>query len=62
LNFVAGLAIMALALLAERGAMDRQAHWDRVYDTKSSAELSWYQAEPTVSLRLIDAAGFIPST
>jgi hypothetical protein len=42
--------------------MNRQAHWDRVYETRAPAELSWYQAEPTLSLRLIEAAGFTPST
>jgi hypothetical protein len=42
--------------------MDRQAHWNRVFDANASADLSWYQAEPTLSLQLIDAAGLSPST
>ena len=42
--------------------MDRQAYWNRIYDTTPSTELSWHQAEPTLSLRLIDAAGFTPSS
>jgi hypothetical protein len=42
--------------------MTRQAHWNRVYETRASAEVSWYQPEPTLSLRLINAAGFTPST
>jgi hypothetical protein len=42
--------------------MNRQAHWNRVFETKASAEVSWYQREPTLSLRLIEAAGFTPST
>jgi hypothetical protein len=46
----------------EQYIMDRQAHWNRIYDATASAELSWYQAEPTLSLRLIDAAGFTPSS
>ena len=29
---------------------DRKAHWERVYATKSAAELSWYQQRPTRSL------------
>ena len=33
--------------------MDRQAHWDSVYSNKSETEVSWYQAEPTLSLQLI---------
>ena len=35
--------------------MDRQAHWQRVYTTKKPAELSWYQLEPEISLRLLTA-------
>jgi Methyltransferase domain len=32
-------------------------HWDGVYDRSAVTELSWFQAEPTVSLDLIGAAG-----
>jgi 2-polyprenyl-3-methyl-5-hydroxy-6-metoxy-1,4-benzoquinol methylase len=28
-------------------------HWETVYTTKAPTELSWFQSEPTVSLRLI---------
>lgn len=42
--------------------MTARAHWNRVYETKAPAEVSWYQPEPTLSLRLIEAAGFTPST
>src|SRR4029453_17003094 len=38
-------------------APDRQAHWDNVYRTKGEDEVSWFQANPTVSLDLIHAAG-----
>lgn len=37
--------------------MDRKQHWERVYETKVEREPSWFQAEPAVSLRLLDAAG-----
>jgi hypothetical protein len=40
----------------------RQTHWEHVFATKASNEVSWYQAEPTTSLRLIEAAGAGPST
>ena len=40
--------------------MDRKAHWDRVYTTKATDALSWFQASPDTSLRLIDAAGLPP--
>ena len=37
--------------------MDRRQHWERVYQTKDSTELSWFQADPSMSLRLLDAGG-----
>ena len=33
--------------------MDRKAHWETVYGKKKSTEVSWYQPEPEISLRLI---------
>jgi SAM-dependent methyltransferase len=40
------------------GTMDqRQAHWDSVYATRKADEVSWYQARPGVSLRLIERTG-----
>lgn len=35
----------------------RAEHWDRVYRTRQSDEVSWFQPEPTLSLELISAAG-----
>jgi len=37
-------------------SMNRQAHWDRIYTTKASDAVSWFEPEPITSLRLIDAA------
>jgi SAM-dependent methyltransferase len=31
------------------------AHWDEVYATRVSSSLSWFQREPVVSLRLVEA-------
>ena len=42
--------------------MDRRAHWNSVYTAKASDAVSWFQLEPTVSLRLIDAAGLTAAT
>ena len=42
--------------------MDLRAHWDRVYTTKPSDAVSWFQREPTLSLRLLDAVGLMPDT
>ena len=33
---------------------DRQAHWQSVYRDRPAGEVSWYQAEPTLSLSLIN--------
>ncbi len=37
--------------------MDRQAHWQKVYEAKPEDQVSWFQAHPTVSLALIGEAG-----
>jgi 2-polyprenyl-3-methyl-5-hydroxy-6-metoxy-1,4-benzoquinol methylase len=34
---------------------ERSEHWERLYATKSTTEVSWYQREPAVSLRLIES-------
>lgn len=34
-----------------------QAHWQTVYKAKAHDEVSWFQAEPTVSLAMISALG-----
>ncbi|CCE02493.1 class I SAM-dependent methyltransferase [Bradyrhizobium sp. STM 3809] len=36
---------------------DRSTHWQTVYTTKAETEVSWYQDEPAMSLRLIRDAG-----
>jgi 2-polyprenyl-3-methyl-5-hydroxy-6-metoxy-1,4-benzoquinol methylase len=33
--------------------IDRKAHWENIYSTKGEAGVSWYQAEPCLSLELI---------
>jgi hypothetical protein len=40
----------------------RQEHWERVYRTKASEDVSWFQNEPATSLRLLEAAGLSPHT
>lgn len=37
--------------------MDRKAYWERIYTDKSPQAVSWYQAEPSLSLQLIQHAG-----
>ncbi|KPK38214.1 MAG: hypothetical protein AMJ69_09015 [Gammaproteobacteria bacterium SG8_47] len=33
--------------------MDPKAHWERIYQDRSPASVSWYQREPTLSLAMI---------
>lgn len=35
--------------------MDRRSHWENVYHTKSATDVSWFEAEPTTSLSLIQS-------
>jgi len=44
------------------GTMDRRAHWDHIYATRASNEVSWFQSEPTVSLRLLQSSGLTVAT
>lgn len=47
---------------AEEWEMDRKAHWQKVYETKAPDAVSWFQERPTVSARLLEAAGISPAT
>ena len=40
---------------------DRQAHWDDRYRTIGSEHVSWYEAEPKLSLELMDLVGASPT-
>jgi len=42
--------------------MDTKAHWERVYSTKQSHEVSWFQAIPAPSLALLERAGISQHT
>lgn len=42
--------------------MERTEHWNRVYATKSEREVSWFEALPELSLRMMEAAGLTPDT
>jgi SAM-dependent methyltransferase len=43
-------------------AMDRRQHWEEIYWTKPSDGVSWFQAEPSLSLRLLEGAGLGPAS
>jgi trans-aconitate methyltransferase len=38
-------------------SLERQAHWQNVYQTKGEREVSWFEETPTISLDLIRATG-----
>jgi len=40
--------------------LERQAHWQNVYQTKGERDVSWFQESPEISLDLIKATG-VPS-
>ena len=40
---------------------DAAEHWDPIYASKPSTELSWYVGEPAVSLRLVEGMAVSPS-
>lgn len=42
--------------------MNRQEHWEGVYRVKGDTELSWFQAQPAVSLSLIGAVRPAPKS
>lgn len=37
--------------------INRKEHWNQVYQTKAPDEVSWFQARPTISLKLIEKSG-----
>jgi len=42
--------------------VDRQHHWEVVYQTKRDHEVSWFEGVPEQSLALLDAAGVTPAS
>lgn len=38
--------------------MDRKEHWEKVYTTRASDEVSWFQEHAALSLRFIQETGF----
>jgi hypothetical protein len=37
--------------------MTRQEHWNQVYETNATDDVSWYQRRPEMSLALISGSG-----
>jgi hypothetical protein len=42
--------------------MNRKQHWDSVFTRKGEREVSWFEALPAISLRMMEAAGLGPET
>lgn len=37
--------------------MNRKDHWEQVYQTKAPDDVSWFQTQPAISLKLIESSG-----
>jgi hypothetical protein len=37
--------------------VETKQHWERIYETKGERDVSWFEALPAVSLRMLEAAG-----
>lgn len=57
-----GCTLLSEIAATGESSMESKAHWERVYSTKGSDEVSWYQANPAPSLRLLNDAGIGPNT
>jgi trans-aconitate methyltransferase len=42
--------------------MDRTSHWQQVYATKAEDDVSWFEASPSLSLQMMEAAGMTTET
>jgi SAM-dependent methyltransferase len=42
--------------------MDRKQHWEHVFAAKGEHDVSWFEALPAISLRMMEAAGLGPET
>ena len=39
---------------SEKIELDRVSHWENVYSSKQTTEVSWFEAEPTITLNLLE--------
>ena len=42
--------------MGEDASRRKKRHWEKVYEGKNSDQVSWFQAVPQTSLRLINSA------
>src|SRR5690242_4204187 len=42
--------------------MQRKDHWERIYSTRQERDVSWFEALPALSLRMLDDAGLTLET
>ena len=42
--------------------MDHKDHWESVYTTRGERDLSWFEALPAMSMRMLESAGLGPDT
>jgi hypothetical protein len=41
---------------------ERRRHWNRVFRANAPDRVSWFQPDPTLSLRQLESAGLSPSS
>ena len=49
-------------ILIPTSLMNRKNHWERVYATKGERDVSWFEALPSISIEMLEAAGITPDT
>src|SRR5688572_12662789 len=42
--------------------MNRQQHWNAIYTQKGERDVSWFEALPEISLKMLDDAGLTPES
>ena len=42
--------------------MDRKQHWEHVFGARGEQDVSWFEALPAISIRMMEAAGLGPET
>ena len=42
--------------------METKQHWEKIYETKRERDVSWFEAFPVASVRMIEAAGLTTDT
>jgi SAM-dependent methyltransferase len=56
-----GISLLSKAMENEHTSdLERQGHWENLYQTKGECDVTWFEESPAISLDLIHAAGVKP--